>query len=196
MAGSPSFGESVGGGGGGGRGCTGNHSFQLPSGPVSLLWRGGYSMGTHPFFSPRPSTGRRPGSSPRFPLMRLSTSPPLEYCSLPLGQLCFLVSQADSAPSKGLETSQAVSALPRPPSPGTNLWSRGLGAQPPSRRPLALSRGLTFGGEDSCPAPTQASQFLVTVPVVQMFPSVLDRLFRTPTYCYTLLCIWRFLRFV
>ena len=131
--------------------------------------------------------------------MWLSPSPPLEYCSLPLRQLCFLVSQAVSAPSNGLETSQTVSALPRPPSPGTNLWSRGLGAQPPPRRrPPALSWGLTFGGEVSvpspnpgvprpplgdqpsearsrCPAPTQASQFLVTVPVVQMVRWVLDR---------------------
>ena len=57
MAGSPRFGESVGGGGGGGRECTGKHSFLLASGPVSLLWRGGYSMGTHPFFSPLPSMG-------------------------------------------------------------------------------------------------------------------------------------------
>ena len=53
----PQVRESVGRGGGGGRGCTGKHSFQLASGPVSLLWRGGYSMGTHPFFSPLPSTG-------------------------------------------------------------------------------------------------------------------------------------------
>ena len=139
-----------------------------------MAW--GVFYGDPPLLLSPPQHGRRPGSSPRFPLMRLSTSPPLEYCSLPLRQLCFLVSQAVSAPSNGLETSQAVSALPRPPSPGTNLWSRGLGAQPPSqaspgplsgtnlqrrglgaqpppRRPPALSRGLTSGAEDSVPSP-------------------------------------------
>ena len=116
-----------------------------------MAW--GVFYGDPPLLLSPPQHGRRPGSSPRFPLRRLSTSPPLEYCSLPLRQLCFLVSQAVSAPSNGLETSQAVSALPRPPSPGTNLWSRGLGAQPPPRRPLAPSRGLTFGGEVSVPSP-------------------------------------------
>ena len=91
-------------------------------------------------------------------------------------------------------------ALPtsrRPPAPSRGLTFGGEVSvpSPPPRRPPALSRGLTFGGEDSCPAPTQASQFLVTVPVVQMICSVLALLFRTSTYCYTLLCIWRFLRF-
>ena len=57
MAGSPRPRESVGGGGGGGRGCTGKHSFLIASGPVSLLWHGEYSMGTHPFFSPLPNLG-------------------------------------------------------------------------------------------------------------------------------------------
>lgn len=99
---------------------------------LAVAW--GVFYGDPPLLLSPPQHGRRPGSSPRFPLMWLSTSPPLEYCSLPLRQLCFLVSQAVSAPSNGLETSQAVSALPRPPSPGTNLWSRGLGAQPPPRR--------------------------------------------------------------
>ena len=117
-----------------------------------MAW--GVFYGDPPLLLSPPQHGRRPGSSPRFPLMWLSPSPLLEYCSLPLRQLCFLVSQAVSAPSNGLETSQAVSALPRPPSPGTNLWSRGLGAQPPPRRrPPALSWGLTFGGEVSVPSP-------------------------------------------
>ena len=49
--------------------------------------------------------------------------------------------------------------VPSPPqaSPGlfsgTNLRRRGLGAQPPPRRPPALSRGLTSGAEDSVPSP-------------------------------------------
>ncbi len=108
---------------------------------------------------------------------------------------------ATPALSQGL-TSEPRSLCPAPsqgspgPFSGTNLRRQGLGAQPPCMRPQTPLGDQPSELRSRCPAPTQASQFLVTVPIVQMVRSVLDLLFRTPTYCYTLLCIWRFLRFV
>ena len=64
---------------------------------LAVVW--GVFYGDPPLLLSPPQHRHRPGSSPRFPLMRLFTSPPLGYCSLPLQQLCFLVSQAVSAPS-------------------------------------------------------------------------------------------------
>ena len=49
---------------------------------LAVAW--GVFYGDPPLLLSPPQHGRRPGSSPRFPLRRLSTSPPLEYCSLPL----------------------------------------------------------------------------------------------------------------
>ena len=53
-----------GGGEVGGRECTGKHSFLIASRPISLLWHGEYSTGTHPFFSPLPNTGTDPALLP------------------------------------------------------------------------------------------------------------------------------------
>ena len=64
MAGSPRSGVCIRDGRSRGRGCTGNHSFLIASGPVSSLWHGKYSMGTHPFFSPLPNTGTDPALLP------------------------------------------------------------------------------------------------------------------------------------
>ena len=114
----PQVRESVGRGGGGGRGCTGKHSFQLASGPVSLLWHGGYSMGTHPFFSPLPSSGadqallQVPSDAAfHFPAPRvlLPSSATALFSSLP-GSLCPVKWFLDLP-------SSFSSALPHPPQP-------------------------------------------------------------------------------
>ena len=138
MEGSPRSGEWVGGGRGQGRGCTGKHSFLLASGPVSLLWLGSILWGPTPSSLPSPTLAQTRLFSQvpsdvvfHFPALSVLLPPPVT--------LCFLVSQAVSAPSN--LTDQFLDHPPKqsllqpaspPPSPfpGTNLWSRGLGAQP------------------------------------------------------------------
>ena len=120
-----------------------------------------------------------------FPVLSVLPPPPATLCFLdsqalsapPIRQTdCFLDPQGGLFPANPTDrflVPQAVSALPTP----------------------ARSRGLTSRAEVSVPSPTQAFPFLVTVPVVWVICSVLTLLFRSQTYCCTLLCIWRSLPF-
>ena len=62
-----------------------------------MAW--GVFYGDLPLLLSPPQHGHRPGSSPRFPLMWLSIFPALSVLLPPPVMLCFLVSQAVSAPS-------------------------------------------------------------------------------------------------
>ena len=48
--------------------------------------------------------------------------------------------------------------------------------------PRPFLRDKALEAMSRCPATTQESQYLVTLPIVEMVRWVLDRLFRTPTY--------------
>ena len=122
--------------------CTGKHSFLIAGRPVSSLRHGEYSMGAHPFFSPLPNTGAL--SLLQIQLLSQVPSdvafhfPTLSILLPPHVTLCFLLSQAVSALSNltdwFLGPLRSLCSTPSPsPFPGTNLWSQGLGAQPPPR---------------------------------------------------------------
>ena len=98
-----------------------------------MAW--GEFYGDPPLLLSPPQHWCRPGSSSRFPLMWLSTSPPLEYCSYPCNALL-----------SSLPGSLCPVKLDRPVS------------RPPKQSPLhpappALSWELTSGAKVSVPSP-------------------------------------------
>ena len=133
-----------------GRGvCTEKHSFLIAGGPVSLLWCGEYS----PFFSPLPNTGTffspLPNTGALFLLQiqlfsQVPTDAAFHFPALSVllpprhdallssfpGSLCPVKPDRPvprRPPPNNLRTAHSS------PFPGTNLWSRGLGAQPPPK---------------------------------------------------------------
>ena len=118
------------------------HSFLIAGRLVSLLWRGEYSMVAHPFFSPLPKTHALSllqiqlfSQVPSYVAFHI---PAVNILLPPPTTLCFLVSQAVSAPSnltdRFLDPSGSLRSTHPSPFLGTNLQSHGLCAQPQPKR--------------------------------------------------------------
>ena len=133
---------------------TGKHSFLIAGGPVSSLSHGEYSMGPTPSSLPTPKLAPcvscKSSSSPSFPLMWLSTSQPLAYCSSPHDALL------SSLPGS-LCPVKPDRLVPRPPPKDCPVKPDRPVPSPPKQsqhHPSPFcSRGLTSGAEVSVPSP-------------------------------------------